>query len=223
MARHEVATRRVLYEIPGMRSVRIEKSTFPGANAEPRPLEIYEPIDSIGDCVVAIVAGFPDAGFENHVGCKFMEMAWTVSMAQLIAASGMTAVTHSNREAEPDAIALMKYLGARYQKAGIWSTSGNGPVALIAASHAVATVLNNPITKDFCPGTPLFIVRAGKDETPGLNAALDAFTATAIAANRPLTVVNYPNAPHSWELSLDTAETRRILQQGLDFLRAHLR
>ena len=31
------------------------------------------------------------------------------------------------------------------------------------------------MTKDFCPDTPLFIVRAGKDETPGLNADLDVF------------------------------------------------
>lgn len=89
--------------------------------------------------------------------------------------------------------------------------------------HATCGVLNNPITKDFCPDTPLFVVRAGKDETPGLNAALDAFTARALAENKPLTPVNYPEAPHSYELSLDAPETRRILQQGLDFLRAKLR
>ena len=38
-----------------------------------------------------------------------------------------------------------------------------------------------------------------------------------------LTLVNYPDAPHSFELALDRPETRRILQQGLDFLKAHLR
>jgi hypothetical protein len=220
--RHEVATRRVLYEIPGMESVRVERSTFPGANGEPLPLEIYEATHPLGDCVVALVEGVPDAGFEKHVGCKFMEMEWTIDMARLIAASGMTAITHSNREAEPDAIALMKHFGAKYRKVGMWSTSGNGPVALVAASHAAAAVLNNPITKDFCPDTPLFIIRAGRDETPGLNAALDAFTAKAILENKPLTLVNFPDAPHSFELALDVPETRRILQQGLDFLRAHL-
>ena len=99
-----------------MQSVRVEKSTFPGADGEPLPLEIYEPINPIGDCVVAMVEGYPSAGFEKHVGCTFMEMEWTISMAQLIAASGMTAVTHSNREAEPDALALMKHLGAKYRK-----------------------------------------------------------------------------------------------------------
>ena len=76
--------------------------------------------------------------------------------------------------------------------------------------------------KGFCPDTPLFITRAGKDETPGLNADLDAFTARALAENKPITLVNYPDAPHAFDLSLDTPETRRILQQGLDFLRANL-
>ena len=52
-------------------------------------------------------------------------------MAQLIAMSGMTAVTHSNREAEPDAVALMKHLGANYRKVGLWATSGHGPLALV--------------------------------------------------------------------------------------------
>jgi len=221
--RHEVTTRRVLYEIPGMKSVPVRKSAFPGANGEPLPLEIYEAMNPTGDCVVAILEGVPDAGFEKHVGCKFMEMEWTISMAQLIAASGMTAVTHSNRDPEPDGVALMKYLGEKYRKVGVWSTSGNGPVVLVVASHATCAVLNNPITKDFCPDTPLFVIRAGKDETPDLNAALDGFVARALVENKPVTLVNYPEAPHSYELSLDGPETRRILQQGLDFLLAHLR
>jgi hypothetical protein len=35
-------------------------------------------------------------------------------------------------------------------------------------------------------------------------------------------LVNYPDAPHSFELALPGPETNRILQQGLEFLRAHL-
>ncbi|HUQ89921.1 MAG TPA: hypothetical protein VM096_20330 [Vicinamibacterales bacterium] len=229
MARHEVATRRVLYEIRGMDAVRARKDEFPGANGQPLPMEIYEAINPISDAVVAIVEGYADAGFEKHVGCKFMEMEWAISMAQLIAASGMTAITHSNRDPEPDAIALMKHLGAKTSKVGIWSTSGHGPVALAALAHATCAVLTNPVVFPQDPKTPrpqdprpLFIVRAGRDETPGLNAALDPFLAKAIADNRPITVVNYPDAPHAFELSVNNVETRRILQQGLDFLRANL-
>jgi hypothetical protein len=151
-----------------------------------------------------------------------MEMEWTIGIARLIAASGMTAVTHSNRDAEPDAHALIAHVSSLTSRVGIWSTSANGPVALAAAAKAKCAVLNNPMVKDFCPDTPLFVVRAGQDETPGLNAALDAFTARALADDRPLTLVNHAGARHSYELWLDTPETRRILQQGLDFLRSHL-
>ena len=101
MARHEVATRKVLYEIPGMKSIEVEKATFPGADGEPLPLEIYQPIDSIGDCVVALVEGYPSAGFEKHVGCKFMEMEWTINMARLGAWRGEWPVSTGNWVAAP--------------------------------------------------------------------------------------------------------------------------
>lgn len=221
--RHEVATRRVLYEIPGMQSVQVRRSEFKGANGDPLPLEIYDAINPISDAVVAIVEGYPDAGFEKHVGCKFMEMEWTICIARLIAASGMTAITHSNRDPAPDAEALMAHVATMTSRIGIWATSGHGPVALKAAAKARCAVLTNPITTDFCPETPLFVVRSGKDETPGLNTALDAFITRAIAGNHWITIVNYPDAPHSFELHLDTPETRRILQQGLDFFRHNLR
>lgn len=212
---HEVALRRVLYEIPGMQSVPVADAEFTGANGEPLPMRVY---GSNGPAVV-ILEGFPDAGFEKHVGCRFMDMQWTISMAQLVASSEFRAVTHSNRDPLPDAIALMKHLGGPI---GIWATSGHGPVALAAAAEARCVVLTNPMTKDFCPDVPLFVVRSGEDETAGLNAALDSFIARALADNKPLTLVNYPDAPHSFELTLPGRETGRILQQGLDFLRAHL-
>jgi hypothetical protein len=182
----------------------------------PEPIALPAP-------VVALIAGYPDAGFEKHVGCKFMEMEWAVSMAQLIAMSGMTAVTHTNRDPIPDAAALLTHLAAGGQRVGIWATSGHSPVALSVADRAACAVLINPITADVLPQTPLLIVRSGQDQTPGLNTALDAFVARALAENRPVSLVNYPQAPHSFDLHLDGAETRRILQQGLDFLRSHLR
>ncbi len=39
---------------------------------------------------------------------------------------------------------------------------------------------------------PMLIARAGRDEVPLLNEALDRFTAKALAANAPLTVINHP-------------------------------
>jgi acetyl esterase/lipase len=216
--RHEVTTRRVLYEIPGMQSVPVRDDSFTGADGEPLPMKIY------GDRgpIVVMLAGYPDPGFSQRVGCRFMEMEWTISMAQLIAASGMRAITHSNRDPQADADALLTHLGG--QKIGVWATSGHGPVALAVMQRATCGVLINPVVEPLSPQAlkPLFVVRAGQDETPGLNVALDAFVTRAIATNHPLTLVNYPDAPHAFDLFRDDPETRRILQQGLDFLRAHL-
>lgn len=220
--RHEVTTRRVLYEIPGMRSVHARAAEFTGADGQPLPMVIYEASNPSADPppIVVVIEGYPDPGFRQRLGCRFMDMEWSISMAQLIAASGMTAVTHSNRDPRADAIALLQQLGGRI---GIWATSGHCPVALQALPHASCAVLSNPLVGEIATGRPMLVIRSGNDETPGLNAALDPFIARAIAANEPITVVNHPEAPHSFDLFHPGAETRRILQQGLDFLRAHLR
>lgn len=221
-----------------MRSVKVRAAEFAGADGLPLAMRIYEraggsatfaPVASVDQedaplgSVVVLVAGYPDAGFEAHVGCKFMEMEYAISMAQLIAMSGMTAITHTNRDPKADAIALMNHLTAGGGRVGIWATSGNAPIAISAADLATCIVLTNPITAGELPRVPTLITRSGKDETPGLNAALDPLLARAIAENRPISLVNYPDAPHSPDVFLDSAETRRILQQGLEFLRAHLR
>ena len=229
--RHEVATRRVLYEIPGMRSVKVRDAEFPAADGRPLPMRIYDALTPIASPppAVVLVAGYPDSGYRQHVGCDFMEIEWSISMAQIIAASGMTAITHSNHDAEPDALALMDYVrqqgsvfGVNPARVGVWAISGSGPVAIAAMSKALCGVLINPITKDRCPDCPVFVVRAGQDETAGLNAALDQMFFLALAENRPVTLVNYPEGPHAFDLFRDTSETRRILRQGLEFLRAHL-
>jgi hypothetical protein len=69
---------------------------------------------------------------------------------------------------------------------------------------------------------PLFVVRAGLDQMPGLNGALDRFVATALTLNLPVTVVNHASGPHAFDLFDDTPATRDIVKQVLAFLRFHL-
>ena len=76
---------------------------------------------------------------------------------------------------------------------------------------------------DDLPGTvPIFIARAGRDEMPGLNFALDRFTAAALARNLPVALANHPTGPHAFDLFDDSAMTRAIVRQTLAFLTAHL-
>jgi hypothetical protein len=69
---------------------------------------------------------------------------------------------------------------------------------------------------------PLFVLRAGREDFPGINAALDQFATRALARNLPLTLVNHATGPHAAVMDDDTDATRRIIRQVLDFLRIHL-
>lgn len=103
-------------------------------------MDLYYPPDA-GDATlmpsVVIVAGFPDSGFEARLGCKFKEMGSSVSWAQLMAASGLVAITYTNLEPAADIQSLLEYvrrngptLGIDGDRLGLWASSGNAPLAL---------------------------------------------------------------------------------------------
>jgi hypothetical protein len=69
---------------------------------------------------------------------------------------------------------------------------------------------------------PLFVARAGHDQMPGLNAALDRCIAESLACNLPITFVNHAAAPHAFDLFDDSEATRETIRLVLAFLRFHL-
>ena len=69
---------------------------------------------------------------------------------------------------------------------------------------------------------PVLIVRAGQEQDPGLNVAIDRLVSAMLAANRPVTCVNFAAAPHGFELFHDTLETREVMRQMFRFARFHL-
>ena len=75
---------------------------------------------------------------------------------------------------------------------------------------------------DLAP-VPMLVVRAGRDDTAHLNASIDAFVAHALAGNLPLTLTNYPDGVHAFDLADATAAAGRVVTQVLDFLKQHLR
>ena len=68
----------------------------------------------------------------------------------------------------------------------------------------------------------LFVVRAGQEQFAGLNDSIDRFFAKALTLNRPITLVNHAEAPHSFDLLHDSDTSRHIIRQVLDFLSAQL-
>jgi dienelactone hydrolase len=250
----------VLYRIPGMDEVKVRRDIEYGDGA--RTLDLYEPPDSArGERrpAVLFVTGYPDPGFEARLGCKIKEMESYISWARLTAASGMTAVTYSNREPAADVDAVLRYLRQNAEaldidesRIGVFSFSGNVPNALSLlmretglkcavlcygilldldgatgiADSARQWGFANPnagkSVEDLPRDLPLFVARAGRDETPGLNEALDRFVAKALERDLPFTLVNHAGAPHGFDLMQDSEETREVIRQILAFLRFHL-
>jgi acetyl esterase/lipase len=76
--------------------------------------------------------------------------------------------------------------------------------------------------EDLPSDLPLFIARAGQDQMPGLNQAIDRFMPRALACNLPVTLVNHATGPHAFDLLDDSETTREIVRRILAFLRFHL-
>ena len=220
-----IALKKVLYELPGTDAVTVR--------TEGR-LDIYEASGG-SKMAVVIVSGYPDPGFERIVGCKFKDMASSVSWAKLIAASGMAAITYTNEEPVADLNEVLDHVSSKYERVGLWSSSGNSPLALSVVARAARAVFLYPYTVDVpeaakkfgfaTPDTgsltsdvPLLFVRAGKDEMPGLNETFDRFVVKALAENLPVTVINHPHAPHAFDLLDESAMTREVIRRVLEFL-----
>jgi dienelactone hydrolase len=95
-------------------------------------------------------------------------------------------------------------------------------VAEAAAQWGFANPAAGKSVADLPRDLPLLIVRAGKDETAKLNEGIDAFVASALALNRPLTLVNHSTGPHAFDLLDDSAATRDAVRTALSFLQTHL-
>jgi hypothetical protein len=140
-------------------------------------------------------------------------------------------------------------LGIDPARIGVWACSGNVPTALALVAHermACAALLYGffldldgatavadaaaqfyfarpPVTMDELPReTPMLVVRAGRDATPGLDATLQRFVAAARAERLRVTLVDHAEAPHAFDLVDDTPASRAVIEQVLAFLREAL-
>ncbi|MBZ5536741.1 MAG: alpha/beta hydrolase [Acidobacteriia bacterium] len=259
------AKKRVLYQIPGMDTVPIRRDVeYRATEAGVLTMDIYYPTEATSGLrtpAVVFVSGFSDLGFQKMLGCKLKEMGSYISWAQLAAASGLVAITYTNREPIADAHLLLQYvrqnaalLGIDETRIGLWACSGNVPMALSLLMQSAGNALKcavlcygylldlegfagvaeaakafgfvNPcagkLVDDLPQDISLFMVRAGHDESPHLNEAMDRFLVKALARNLPITVVNHSTAPHAFDLMHDSDTTREIIIQILAFMRLHL-
>jgi len=99
---------------------------------------------------------------------------------------------------------------------------GATEVADAAATFRFANPCAGRSFEELPTDVPLFVARAGRDETPGLNRSLDRFVAGALQRDLPLTVVNVPRAPHAFDLVDERPPSRRTVREIVEFLQRHL-
>jgi hypothetical protein len=99
---------------------------------------------------------------------------------------------------------------------------GSTAVAEAAKKWGFVNPCAGKSVNDLPQDIPLFIVRAGKDETPHLNETIDRLLAKALMCNLPITFANHAAAPHSFDVVHDSETSREIIRQILAFMQSHL-
>jgi hypothetical protein len=263
---HEISKVRVVYTMPGSEAVRIQRGEAFGISDESSlDMDFYYPAHAKTGSrtpAVVFVTGFSDLGARQVFGCAMKEMGSYVSWARLVAASGMVAVTYTNREPAKDVYTVLQYVRDRAaildidaDRLGLWACSGNAPAALSVLMESDAPVnvrcavlpygymldadgatdvadaaarfhFVNPCAgktvEDLRRDVPLFLARAGQDQMPHLNEALDRFIGNGLACNLPLTIFNHSGGPHAFDLFHDSDTSREGVRLILQFLRFNL-
>jgi hypothetical protein len=133
--------KRVVYDMPGTDAVVVRKDLeFRAADGDVLAMDLYcpsGPQTGTRAPLVIIVAGYPDAGFQKVLGCRYKEMAWTACWGRLVAASGMAAIAYTNRDPVTALHGLFDdvrrntaSLGVDENRIGVLACSGNAPLAL---------------------------------------------------------------------------------------------
>lgn len=128
----------------------------------------------------------------------------------------------------PNALAVLMRGGQDFLKCAVLcyaytlDLDGSSRIADASKQFGFVNSSAGKAVEDLPRDLPLFIARAGRDQMPGLNEALDRFLAGALACNLPVTLVNHATGPHAFDLVDDSKASREIVRRILAFLQFHL-
>ena len=100
--------------------------------------------------------------------------------------------------------------------------NGSTAIADVSAQFGFVNACAGRSPDDLPADTPTLFVRAGHDEFPGLNAALDEVVRQAVGRNLPIWFINHATASHGFDLDDSSLSSRRVIEHVLSFFRVHL-
>jgi dienelactone hydrolase len=211
--------------LPGMDKVDLRKDIrYDGE----RTFDLYLAPNAKSDLPLVI--------FLNGVGRPDLkDWGQYTSWPRLVAARGLAAISYqtSGEAVAAQTKALLKYVREHAKelridpkRIAIWACSANARLgtAMLAEEHDFrAAVLYYGImsTPPKASAMPILVARAGLD-VASINTSIDHWVMGALLADVPVTLINYPQGVHGFDLRNDTAESREIIRQTLDFLQFHL-
>lgn len=192
-----------------------------------RTFDLYRPNGS-KDALPLVV-------FINGVGRPDLkDWGQYTSWPRLAAVRGMAAISYqtAGEQAGAQTEKLLQYVNEHASelkidpnRIAIWACSANGRVGtdLVARQPFRAAVFYYAImpTAAKAEHMPVLVTRAGLDTTT-INDSIDQWVAGALKIDAPVTLINYPEGLHGFDLRNDTAESKDIIRQTLDFLHFNL-
>ncbi|MDZ7715332.1 MAG: hypothetical protein U5J95_03885 [Balneolaceae bacterium] len=244
----------VVYKLPEMSKVTVQRGiVYKSTEKKNLTIDLYYPPSADNEekyPAVIFVLGYPNFNLK--------EMQSYISWGKLVATHNMIGVNYETSNPETDLADLINYLLANAEelnidkdRIGIWSCSGNVPVAL---SHLYKSyepylkfgvfyygIMNTSdqkyqteidklsssygfISPHIKPGhqlpkdLPMLVVRSGQDNIPNINDTIDHFTNIAISNNLPVTLINFSDGQHAFDIMDDKDESRSIIKQTLSYM-----
>jgi len=211
--RNPTPGRAVVLQIPGMHRAKVRRNLV--YRTAPRlRMDVYRPRSARGRLPAVLLGG------GRHSAQK-------IGWAQLIAASGMSAVAFDTRS-ESDVTAALAFVRAHARKLGIDASRlctlwfSTVPTLSQLTALRCTVVYYAALGGDPASVPPLLIVKAGRDQNARINESIDRFEAAAQSIHADVRVVTNATARHGFDLGPRTARTRAIMRETLRFLRARL-
>lgn len=146
--RSEMAARRILYPTDGRDALVVHRDLPYGESREGLSFDLYRATgsrDGTTSPVVVLVTGYSDHGMRRMLGCAAKEMGSYVSWCEVLALSGVSAITALVFDPSADVPVLLSHirrhadeLGLDPHRIGVWACSGNVPNALAVVARDVA-------------------------------------------------------------------------------------